>query len=107
MSYESSPPSQSYGSGDLAFASGGDPPVGQASLVGENGPELFVPKQSGTIIPNGKINGMMGGSTNVTNNYINAIDTKSFEQRLLQSSTAIWAGYQYANKSLAVSTGRS
>jgi TP901 family phage tail tape measure protein len=33
------------------FAEGGRPPVGKASLVGEKGPELFVPSSSGTIIP--------------------------------------------------------
>ena len=33
------------------FAAGGRPPVGKASLVGEKGPELFVPSSSGTIIP--------------------------------------------------------
>lgn len=33
------------------FAEGGNPPVGKASLVGEKGPELFVPNTSGTIIP--------------------------------------------------------
>jgi hypothetical protein len=49
----------------------------------------------------------MGGSTNVTNNYINAIDTKSFEDRLLGSSNAIWAANQYANKTLATSRGRA
>ena len=43
-----------------AFANGGSPPVGKVSLVGEQGPELFVPSQSGTIIPNG---GFGGGST--------------------------------------------
>jgi hypothetical protein len=35
-----------------AFAGGGDPPVGKLSLVGEEGPELFVPKTAGTILPN-------------------------------------------------------
>lgn len=35
-----------------AFADGGDPPVGKASIVGEVGPEVFVPKSAGTIIPN-------------------------------------------------------
>lgn len=35
-----------------AFAGGGDPPVGKLSLVGEKGPELFVPKTAGTILPN-------------------------------------------------------
>ena len=47
------------------FANGGRPPVGKASLVGERGPELFVPKVAGTIIPNNAI-----GSGGTTNNMI-------------------------------------
>jgi phage-related minor tail protein len=39
------------------FADGGDPPVGVPSLVGEQGPEIFVPKTAGTIVPNNKIGG--------------------------------------------------
>jgi tape measure domain-containing protein len=46
------------------FANGGRPPVGRASLVGERGPELFVPRSSGTIVPNNAI----GGTTNVVVN---------------------------------------
>lgn len=34
------------------FAEGGEPPLGKISMVGEKGPELFVPKSAGTIIPN-------------------------------------------------------
>ena len=51
-------------------------------MVGENGPELFMPASSGTIIPNFAMNGQMGGgggSTNVTYN-INAVDARSFKQ---------------------------
>ena len=33
------------------FAEGGRPPVGRPSLVGEQGPELFVPRTAGTIVP--------------------------------------------------------
>jgi hypothetical protein len=33
------------------FAAGGTPPVGRPSLVGEKGPELFVPRTAGTIVP--------------------------------------------------------
>ena len=40
-----------------AFANGGSPPVGKMSLVGERGPELFVPGSSGTIIPNHALGG--------------------------------------------------
>jgi len=85
-------------------AAGGSVTNNTPYLVGERGPEVFVPSGSGTIIPNGQIGGM-GGTTNVTNNYINAIDTKSFEDRLLGSSNAIWAANQYANKQLP-SNGR-
>lgn len=34
------------------FAEGGRPPVGRPALVGEKGPELFVPDRPGTVIPN-------------------------------------------------------
>ena len=74
-------------------------------LVGERGPELFMPSGSGTIIPNGQMG--MGSTTNVTNNYINAIDVKSFEDRLLGSSNTIWAANQYANKNLSTNFGRT
>lgn len=45
----------------LGFATGGRPPVGQASIVGERGPELFVPSVPGEIIPNYKLQGAMRG----------------------------------------------
>lgn len=35
------------------FAEGGRPPVGVPSIVGERGPEIFVPDSAGTIYPNG------------------------------------------------------
>jgi hypothetical protein len=41
--------------GLLGFADGGRPPVGVPSIVGERGPELFVPDGPGTIIPNHKL----------------------------------------------------
>jgi tape measure domain-containing protein len=44
------------------FANGGQPPVNKISVVGERGPELFVPKTAGTIIPNNALGG--GGTTN-------------------------------------------
>jgi hypothetical protein len=46
------------------FADGGRPPVGRASIVGERGPELFVPDSAGTIIPNNKMGGGGGGGGN-------------------------------------------
>ena len=51
----------------LGFANGGRPPVGRPSIVGERGPELFVPSTAGTIIPNNKIGGMSGPTNIVVN----------------------------------------
>ena len=39
------------------FADGGRPPIGKTSIVGERGPELFVPDSAGTIIPNHALGG--------------------------------------------------
>ena len=89
-------------------AKGGSVLGGNPYLVGENGPEVIVPSGSGgTVIPNNRLSSSMGGTTNVTNNYINAIDTKSFEERLYNSSNAIWAANQYANKNLSTSRTRT
>ena len=46
----------------LGFADGGRPPVGRPSVVGERGPELFVPGSSGTIIPNHALGGGGGAA---------------------------------------------
>jgi len=48
------------------LANGGRPPVGRPSIVGERGPELFVPGRSGTIVPNHELGG--GGGTSVVVN---------------------------------------
>jgi len=88
----------------LTFADGGDPPVGMASLVGERGPELFVPKTAGTIIPNNKLTSMGGGPQVVYNGpYIanmNAIDTQSATQFLAKNKQAVWSANQSAQRSL-------
>jgi phage-related minor tail protein len=92
-------------SGVTGKATGGPVSAGSPYIVGERGPELFMPSGSGTIIPNNQMG--MGSTTNVTNNYINAIDVKSFEDRLLGSSNTIWAANQYANKNLSTNFGRT
>jgi phage-related minor tail protein len=96
-----------FGNLDLGgfLAEGGPANANTPYVVGERGPELFIPKASGMVIPNNQLSSAMGSTTTVNNNYINAIDAKSFENRLLESSNTIWAGYQYANKQLA-SNGR-
>lgn len=48
-----------------AFAGGGRPPVGEMSLVGERGPELFIPDVPGRIVSNAQAKAM--GSVSITN----------------------------------------
>lgn len=48
------------------MANGGSVSGGQSYIVGERGPELFVPGRSGTIVPNDKMGG--GGDVNVVVN---------------------------------------
>jgi hypothetical protein len=50
------------------FADGGVTQPGKAYVVGERGPELFVPGQTGTVVPNHQ----MGGGSSVR--IINVID---------------------------------
>jgi lambda family phage tail tape measure protein len=94
----------------FGFADGGDPPVGVPSLVGERGPELFIPKTAGTIIPNGTLATAMGGGGGTTINYngayiasMSAIDTQSGIQFLSKNKQAVWAANQSASRSIPTS----
>lgn len=57
-----------------AFADGGSPPVGKVSLVGERGPELFVPKSQGNIIPNEALGGQQQPIVNYFNPVFQSLD---------------------------------
>ena len=64
---------------------GGPVTQGKPFIVGERGPEMFVPNQSGNIIANNK----MGGSpVNVTFN-INTVDARGFNELLTNSRATI------------------
>jgi len=89
-------------------ASGGY--INSPTLVGENGPELFMPRTSGTVIPNGSWQQAAAsmGNNGFTNNgtYIasmSAIDTQSATQFLASNKGTIWAAYQSANRSVPIS----
>lgn len=57
IDYSNPPPSYDAASQGGGRAHGGPVWSGQSYLVGEQGPEWFVPNQSGTIIPNGQTPG--------------------------------------------------
>lgn len=74
------------------FAAGGTPPVGRPSIVGERGPELFMPGVRGTIIPN---NAMGGGSTNVVVNVdASGSSVQGDQQQAKQLGLAVSAAVQ-------------
>lgn len=101
--------SSMFGPGVIGRASGGR--VDGPTLVGENGPELFVPHTSGTVVPNGSWQQMAaagsgGNGITVNGNYIanmSAIDTQSATQFLAKNKNTIWASYQSANRSVPIS----
>jgi hypothetical protein len=65
------------------FEKGGRPAVGQPAIVGEAGPELFVPDQAGTVIPNNQLS--MGGKPVTVNFNINTVDARGFNELLVNS----------------------
>jgi hypothetical protein len=70
------------------FANGGSISANQLAMVGERGPELFLPRTAGTVIPNH----MLGGG-NVTNiNYtIEAVDASSFRSLVARDPEFIYS----------------
>jgi phage-related minor tail protein len=86
-------------------ANGGD--INGPTIVGEQGPELFIPKGAGTIIPNNQMASAMGGPQVVYNGpYIasmQAIDTQSATQFLARNKLAVYSANQSASRSLPTS----
>ena len=70
------------------MAKGGAVSKGQAVVVGERGPELFVPNQTGQITQNAR--GTGGGSV-VVNFNVNTIDSRGFDEALYQNRGTITA----------------
>jgi len=98
-----------FGNMDLGgfLAEGGPADANTAYVVGERGPELFVPRSAGVVIPNNQLGSSMGGQTINYNGPIiqnmNAIDTQSGLQFLAKNKQGVFAAYQSANRSIPMS----
>jgi len=77
-----------------ARAGGGSVGGGNAFLVGERGPELFVPNSAGTVVSNETMGSRMG-ETNI-NFTINAVDAQGFDELLLSRKGLIIGTIQQA-----------
>ena len=90
----------------FGFANGGNPPVGKASIVGERGPELFVPRSAGTIIPNGAgMGGQVVNNTAVTYS-IQAVDAQSFKTLLARDPEFLHNVAEQGRRSLPIRSRR-
>ena len=83
------------------FAEGGRPPIGRPSLVGELGPELFVPSSSGTIIPADATEALLA-SRNALRSSSTSGPTNAFEEnrQMLDASASI-SRERYIEKTLS------
>lgn len=93
-----------------ARAMGGPVSGNKPYLVGEKGPELFVPKNAGSVIPNNKLasssqatgTGMVNAP--VTNNYItnniSAVDAKSVAQLFAENRKTLLGTVQMAQREM-------
>lgn len=77
------------------LAEGGTAQAGKAYVVGERGPELFVPRSTGTVVPNDAMANTVGGEVNVNFN-INAVDAASFDELLISRKNLIVGTIQQA-----------
>ena len=68
------------------FASGGAVSKGQPIITGENGPEVFLPNSTGQITQSAR--GTGGGAVNV-NFTINTIDSRGFDEALVENRATI------------------
>jgi len=64
-------------------AAGGPVAANAPYIVGEKGPELFVPKVSGTIIPNDALAAMPAMAATQPITIVNRVDTGSFDEHLM------------------------
>jgi lambda family phage tail tape measure protein len=90
------------------FKAGGGPVSANSPyIVGERGPELFVPKVSGSIIPNNKMTGQgasLGGSPTYITNNISAIDSKSVAQLFAENRTILFGNVEQARREMPMRT---
>ena len=73
------------------LATGGPLAAGQMALVGEQGPELFMPAAAGTIVPNNAIGGNGGGVAEITTNLVidGQVLASAVQTHLLRKNRAV------------------
>ena len=89
----------------FGFANGGPVQGATPIIVGERGPELFVPQSAGKIISNSALKGSgqnsssMGGGQTVVNYNIQAVDAASFRSLVAKDPSFIYAVTEQGRRS--------
>ena len=82
-------------------AHGGRAKAGEPMMIGESGPEAFIPRTDGQIISNHRL-GQGGGPVTNNNNYItnniNALDSRSVAQVFAENRQTLLGTVEYARK---------
>ena len=82
------------------FAAGGSVGANSPIVVGERGPELFIPQSAGNIVPNSAISsGGSGLGTTIVNYNISAVDASSFRSLVARDPSFIYAVTEQGRRS--------
>lgn len=73
-------------------AAGGPVSAGKAYMVGEHGPEVIVPNQSGTVVPNNKLGASITTNLYGTINIASEVDANNFLKRLTNNQELVMKG---------------
>ena len=81
-------------------AQGGPVAGGTPYVVGEKGPEIFVPNNSGRIVPNGQSGGSVINNNTYVTNSISAVDAKSVAQLFAENRKTLLGTVQMAQNEM-------
>jgi hypothetical protein len=84
----------------FGLAGGGSVSMNKPVLVGEQGPEIFMPSGNGSIIPNSQIG---AGASQSVNYYISAVDARSFQALIARDPKFIHAVAEQGRMSMPTS----
>jgi len=88
----------------FGFANGGDVMSKTPIIVGERGPELFIPQSAGSIVSNATLKGSgqsadYGGGQTIVNYNIQAVDASSFRSLVARDPSFIYAVTEQGRRS--------
>jgi SLT domain-containing protein len=79
-----------------AKAEGGDVMANQPYLVGEKGPEMFVPRSAGNIVPNAEVSGARPVNVVINQSFAANTDRRTTDQAALQAQRRMQAALRNA-----------